>query len=235
MNFAHLQELQRFAEVGRMSAGLIHDMSGPLTAAILHLEQDELHSLSSVRNARRNIRILERYIEAARRQLRHQEDAGFFHIKKEVTNAKHILLPLGRQKGIGLQFKIYTGCVLRGDPLKFQRIITNLVINSLEAYDDSAKSSKPRIKITVGVCRGSLIIRVRDGGSGISPEQMPKLFEPFYTTKTPGGLGGTGIGLYNTKHYVENDFGGNITAVSSLSQGTEFKVSLPLKIHATKR
>ncbi len=219
-----LRELQRFAEVGRVSAGLIHDMSSPLTAAILHLEQDG----PSVRHARRSIRVLERYVEAARKQLRQQDCTTTFCVKREIHQVKHILQPLARSHQLNLRFSVPGGHKLFGDPVKFQRIIANLVTNAMDAYEDAGSATQPFIWVAVSVRQPWLVVRVRDWGKGIAATDLPRVFEPFYTAKEPRAMGGTGIGLFTVKQYVEDCFEGRIGVTSSVGRGTEFLVELPL-------
>lgn len=229
MSVERLRELQRFAEVGRLSAGLIHDMSSPLTAAILHLEQGEPNGLASIRHARRSIRVLERYIEAARRQLCQQNQATLFCVRSEIYQTKYILQPLARQQSIQLRFNVRTcGHKLFGDPVKLQRIITNLAANAMDAYRDKKGAGARSVKVSAYISQEHLAIRVRDHGKGIAPEQLPHLFEPFYTTKSPGRKSGLGIGLSTVRQYVKEDFGGIISVTSSVNGGTEFQVELPL-------
>lgn len=219
-----LRELQRFAEVGRVSASLIHDMSSPLTAALLHLERDG----SSVRHARRSIRVLERYIEAARQQLRQQDCMTTFCVKREIDQAKHILRPLARQRQINLRFSIPASHKLVGDPVRFQRVIANLVTNAMDAYAEAGPAGQSFVWVSVTERRPWLVVRVRDWGEGISPDHLPHIFEPFYTTKEPRTASGTGIGLSTVKQYVEDCFKGRISVTSRVGRGTEFLVELPL-------
>ncbi|HET7060124.1 MAG TPA: HAMP domain-containing sensor histidine kinase [Candidatus Saccharimonadales bacterium] len=229
INMERINELQRFAEVGRLSAGLIHDMSSPLTAAILHLEQEEQRGLPSIRHARRSIRVLERYIEAARQQIRQQDRTASFYIKRELNQVKQILQPLARRQGISLRFRVPANYQLVGDPIKFQRIISNLIVNALDSYQDTdTKNFAPLIQVIVSADSKWLDIRVKDWGKGITAGQLPCLFEPFYTTKQPRAISGTGIGLSTVKQCVEDDFGGTITLTSSATAGTEFRVTLRL-------
>lgn len=232
MSVERLRELQRFAEVGRVSASLIHDISGPLTAAILHLDQEErLGNLLSVRHARRSIRVMERYLEAARQQLCHESPSGSFYVKREIDQVKHILQPLARQQHIKLRFHNRTASrhKLMGDPVKFQRIIANLVTNALDAYPrHQTASGQPLVLVSVSSNGNWLVISVRDWGEGITPSQLPHIFKPFYSTKQKSRAGG-GIGLATVKRYVEEGFGGSIMAASPADGGTEFCVKLQSK------
>lgn len=224
-----LQELQRFAELGKVSASLIHDISSPLTAAILHLEQEERRDLHSIKHARRSIRILERYIEAARQQLRCESQTARFCVKYELDQVKRILKPLARRQYVRLCFNRHANYVLVGDPVKFQQILANLITNAIDAYQDypGNKAEALVVRVTVTADKQQLVIRVIDWGKGIATDQRPYIFEPFYTAKRPQATCGMGIGLATVKKYVEDDFGGSINVASSLGRGTEFSVRLP--------
>lgn len=228
MNVEHLRELQRFAEVGRVSAGLIHDLSSPLTAAILHLEQTDPQRQPSIQHARRSIKVLERYLEAARRQLSQQESATVFCVKQEFRQIRSILQPIGRRRGVCLRFDVFAGnCRLLGDPVKFQRIIINLVTNSMDAYSGFSTKTKPVVRTSLKIDGHDLVISVHDRGKGISGKQLPQLFRPFYTTKKLSAHTGNGIGLSTTRQYVEETFSGTIVARSDKKKGTELRITMP--------
>lgn len=222
-----LRELQRFAELGRVSAGLIHDISSPLTAAILHLEQEESRGVHSIRHARRSIRVLERYVEAARQQLRQESRNINFCVKEQLRQVRRVVLPTANKQHVRLYFEVNKKHRLIGDPIKFQQIMTNLIINSIDAYSGCrATTHEPTVRITVNACCKWLRIRVHDRGNGITTGQMPYLFEPFYSTKNPNATSGLGIGLSTVKHHVEKDFGGEISVSSTIDNGTEFNIKL---------
>jgi two-component system C4-dicarboxylate transport sensor histidine kinase DctB len=229
MSVERLHELQRFAEVGRASASLIHDISSPLTAAILHLEQEEHSGLSSIKHARRSIRVLERYLEAARQQLRQEDRVTSFRVKHEIDQVKRIMQPLACRQHVKLRFDLRSDCKLIGDPVKFQQIVSNLITNAMEAYrDPAALPVKPLVRVLVAADQQWLAIRIQDWGEGIEAKQLPLIFEPFYTTKPSSAASGSGIGLSTVKRYVEDDFVGRISVASSPNSGTEFSVKLRL-------
>jgi signal transduction histidine kinase len=216
-----LKELERFAEIGRISAGLLHEISSPLTAAILWLEQCGNHT-PYIRHARHSIRVLQKYVEAARQQIRRESNFRNFALQPELEQVKQLLAPLARRRGISLKFAQAHGCELYGDPVKFQQIVANLVRNAMDAYDTCSpgRSHKP-VRLAIRVRYDRLIIEVDDRGCGIPPGQLDKLFEPFYSTKMSSGTG-LGIGLSAVKHSIENDFHGSIMATSSAGRGTRF-------------
>lgn len=223
-----LRELQRLAELGRLSASLLHEISNPLTAAILHLEQFEDQRSSSIRHARRNIQLLQRYVDAARQQVRQESQPVHFNVRPQLDQVKRVLRPLAKRSDVKLRIEQGANYRLFGDPVKFQQIVTNLVVNAIDAYNSDLACSEDRtVSVRLGSHNQWLILQVNDRGRGITTKQLPKLFEPFYTTKHRHG-NGLGIGLTMVKRYVENDFSGSISMTSSLRKGTECYVKLRL-------
>lgn len=172
---------------------------------------------------------MERYIEAARRQLCQQDSISLFCIRHEIHQVKCILHPLAKRRQIQLKFNVRAErCKLLGDPIKFQRIIINLVTNAMDAYGPDPTTPNPAVKVMIKIDDQSLVILVRDKGVGINTKQLPYLFKPFYSSKQPDSTSGMGIGLSTVKQYAEEAFGGTITATSNNTSGTEFRVALPL-------
>lgn len=224
----NLQELHRYAELGRLSAHLLHEISNPLTAAMLHLEHPTHQQTLSIRRAKRNMLLLQRYIEAVRQQLRRESIVQRFSTKSQLEQVKRIITPLARSRGVKLHIDISNNYYLVGDPIKFQQIIANLVVNAVDAYQTKPDHAASKGVIVQMVQKSQwLIITVTDYGGGILPTNLPHIFKPFYTTKGSGG-NGLGIGLTAIKRYIETDFGGSISVRSTL-HGTSFEIRLYIK------
>lgn len=114
---------------------------------------------------------------------------------------------------------------LLGSPVRFSQVVTNLVENAVHA-------STPGGTITITLTPGSdaLELEVRDDGTGIAADVMPRIFEPLFTTKPFGQ--GTGLGLSIVHDVVTGDFGGTIRAESEGGRGATFTVRFP---HARER
>ena len=90
---------------------------------------------------------------------------------------------------------------------------------------EAADGFRPVLKVTTCDLGEEIEIRVRDNGTGISPELRDKLFQPFFTTKPTGE--GTGLGLSISYDIVTQQHGGTITVDSRLGEFTEFTIRLP--------
>lgn len=219
-------QLQRFAEFGRMSSGLVHEIINPLTAASLNLEQVASRS-EAVSQARESLKHIERYVDAASRQLRDSADQRWFAVEDEVAVVMRIFEYRLRKQRVGLEMAVDKEAKLFGDPIKFSQVLANLLANALDAYEGRDKGPKPRVVLQVKREGRQVSMLIQDWGVGIPPVRLKRIFEPFYTTKQSGR--GIGIGLALTKEIIEKEFGGSITVVSRKRLGTRFEVTLPIK------
>jgi len=223
LNDLRLIQLQRFAELGRLSATLIHEISNPLSAALINLEASNRTS-PAIQEARRNMQILRQYIDSARQQISMSSKPLCFALGPQLDQVKCLLDPVARSVKVKLEMESApVGCRLFGDPVKLQQIIANLIANAIQAYE--GKAGTVQVKSTIN--DNQLIIKVLDWGKGIKQDELPKIFEPFYTTKNETSHG-LGLGLSITKQYVTEDLGGELSVNSSVSKRTGFTITLPL-------
>ena len=220
------QELEHFAEFGRSNAALLHEISNPLTAATLNLEAFEGKNCTAIRQARSSLHQLDRYISAARKQLKTHGLIEEFDVNLELKMLLLIMVPLANRKQIAIEVRTKANLKLYGDAIKFSQIITNLIANAIDAYD---VISNPRLKrvITLNLRKSSekLYIKISDNGEGINSEIVNHIFDSFFTTKSTSERG-SGIGLMMVKRAVEKDFQGTVSVVSKLGVGTSFFVKL---------
>jgi two-component system, NtrC family, sensor kinase len=114
--------------------------------------------------------------------------------------------------------------IIRTDPYQLRQVLLNLVANAIHATGTNGI-------ITVGLKPDGdnmLVITVRDTGEGIAKENLKKIFDPFFSTKSPGQ--GTGLGLFVSNNIMRK-LGGAIEVESRLGQGTTFFVRLPRQMN----
>jgi CheY-like chemotaxis protein len=109
-----------------------------------------------------------------------------------------------------------------GDANQLIQVFLNLVTNAEQAIREIRDSG--RIQIRVGRNANQITVTVQDDGVGIRPEALPRIFDPFYTTKRPGG--GTGLGLSICMSIIR-EHGGNIEAETLPAGGSAFTIYLP--------
>ncbi|AMV33254.1 Sensor histidine kinase TmoS [Pirellula sp. SH-Sr6A] len=112
-------------------------------------------------------------------------------------------------------------------PSQIQRLLLNLLTNARQAIGENGTI---RIKLALDKKTNSVALTIRDSGCGIPPEQLPRIFEAFYTTKKgpdETGKGGTGLGLSVCREIVENHKG-RIRVESTVGKGTAFSIRIPV-------
>jgi signal transduction histidine kinase len=110
---------------------------------------------------------------------------------------------------------------------QIQRVLINLLTNARQAIGENGTI---KIRLTHDVETKQIVLMVRDTGQGIPSDKLPRIFEPFYSTKNgpdESGKGGTGLGLSACREIIE-EHQGKIRVESSLGKGTAFYIRLPV-------
>lgn len=242
-----MTQLYRFAEFGRLSSGLFHDLINPLTAVSLNIEKvknmEEVRAhVKSVEEKTGAVPIselseyvskaisaakkMEDMVSAVRKQLSRQETKSLFSVNEEIAQALEVLSYKAKKSCVAIRLFSREDLKTYGDAVKFNQVALNLIANAIDAY---LPAIAPPATITMSLSKegGMIIFEVKDRGIGISEENKPRLFDPFFTTKEEGY--GLGIGLSIVKRIVEKDFGGSIEVASREGEGSTFTVKFPQK------
>jgi len=223
---AQLIELQPFIDLGRIGTSLVHELTNPLTAALLCAGQlIEEHPSDMARETLASLHRLERYLLAARKQIKRESDLRLFSVGVELRQVVQMLQGRAWRAGVKLHVGRIPGVRLYGDAVKFDQILANVIANAIDAAGQAADVRKRIVEIVVVPHKHGAHITVTDHGPGIKLSDMSELFKPFYSSKT-SVRAGLGVGLALTKQYVENDFSGGIRVHSSARKGTSFRLRL---------
>lgn len=206
-----MSQLYRFAEFGRLSSGLFHDLINPLNALSLNMEKGYVDK--AIRAAKK----LEDLVASVRKQLTRQENKTLFSLNEEIEYVIDVLSHKAKKAHVEMIFKAQSDIKIFGDPIKFNQIALNLTANAID-------SGGKVITIRLAEEQSKIILQVEDQGMGIPEENLSKIFEPFFTTKDEGQ--GIGLGLSMTKRLVEKDFGGALNVSSKTGKGSTFSVTL---------
>ena len=218
-------ELQRFAEFGRLSANLLHEVASPLTAASLNLNQITQDDSYMIEQVQKNIQQIERYVISARKQIQRESSSDVMNVSSEIDQVISLVSPLAHSSAVKLNVQCPPSIELYGDAVKFSQLVANLVINAIDA--SRLKHSAKYVQINASIDGTQLTISVHDRGLGIKAADLTQIFEPFFSTKSAENRG-LGIGLALVKQFVEEDFRGTIAVKSNQEHGTTFTVTMPL-------
>ena len=232
--YEKMRQLYRFAEFGRLSSGLLHDLTNYLTALSLNLEKVKINRKKELSDVEKYLtqackvsNKMEDFVEAIQRQLQKQETKKMFLINKEITNVLQIFNYRMKKEQVELFFQPKNRIYTFSNPLKLNQVMTNTISNSFDSFHNFPSQTIRKIKIDLDIEDSNIVIKVEDNGCGISEENIKKIFDPFFTTKDPNH--GTGIGLSTTKEIIENYFGGKIEIESKINYGTKTTITIPVK------
>jgi signal transduction histidine kinase len=144
-----------------------------------------------------------------------------------IQSSLDVMAPRIREKKITIsrKFPKFPPHVIM-DYEKMEQVVINLLLNSIEAIQD-----KGEIKITVGRLKGDAVrVQIADNGGGISPEDLPFIFDPFFSKKSKG----TGLGLSNVKKILEAH-GGSIKTIPEIPHGVCMSFTVPYEGDPARR
>lgn len=226
--FQRLAQSEKLWAVGRLAAGVAHEINNPLSG-VLHCvealqknDRDEAKRKSyyglvadGVGRAQRVVRQLLEYSR------QHELEPSEVDLGLLVPRVLELLAPSFEQSRVRLAFEAQPDLpLIRADVHAIEQVVLNLVLNALDAMPNGGN-----LDVSVQRRGEFLVVRVEDTGSGIAPESLGRIFDPFFTTKS--GSGGSGLGLSVSLGIVERH-GGSIDVESEPGSGTAFEVRLPL-------
>jgi signal transduction histidine kinase/HAMP domain-containing protein len=220
-----MMRLDRLASLGKLSAGIAHEVRNPLTGISLLLDDlhdqaatgsDDRHmikkALSEIERVERLINALLNYSSPVRAEFRECD------LNRVVCDTVLLMRrPCERQK---VRLTLEEGAIppFRLDPEKIKQAMLNIVRNAQEALPGGGS-----ITVITALSEGLAVVSIADDGSGIAAEDLPLIFEPFFTRKGAG----TGLGLSITQRIVE-EHRGRIRVESAPGAGTCFTIELPV-------
>ncbi|MCL5411658.1 MAG: HAMP domain-containing histidine kinase [Patescibacteria group bacterium] len=234
MQMEKIAQLYRFAEFGRLTSGLFHGLANPLNLISLNLEQLSTKNKDEFTDARillnraiTGTKRMEQFIAAAKKQIQNQEVNRVFSIRNEVNDTLSMLEYKAKKCGVAIDFSSRSDVKIKGNPLRFNQLLTNLVLNAIDSYETINSRGKNKVEITFVKNSKEIELKVQDWGIGIPKENIKKIFDPFFTTKNFDR--GTGVGLSICQEIIQKSFNGNLSVVSQEGVGSTFIITIPIK------
>jgi two-component system sensor histidine kinase HydH len=222
-----IERSRRLASVGRLAAGVAHEIRNPLSSIkgfatyfkerYQDIPQDQQTATIMIQEVDRLNRVVSQLLEFARP----------VNIKPQPTNLNALIddsIKLienqAAQKDITIKTRISNQATeIMIDPDRLSQVLLNLYLNAIESM---VSGDELKIELSSNSEADGIDIKISDTGCGISPKDLTKIFDPYYTTKSSG----TGLGLAITHNIIEA-IGGQIKVSSTQDKGTVFTIQIP--------
>jgi signal transduction histidine kinase len=239
---------QRSEVLGRLAAGLVHDMASPLAAITANVERlrfaddvfrslhdrhkngdDRLEILAEMPDLSKDLELSTQYltqlVNGIREHWRPHSTDGEADPRAVVEFAKRLVVSRAREEKVNLKFDAPDVPKVRLAPSVLCQVVTNLLVNAIQAFN----SDSPKREVSLSLQRElqGVLITVSDTGKGIPPEVLQRLGKEQLTTKAVGQ--GTGLGLLMSRALVEGA-GGKLMLHSAAGSGTQARVWLPAAV-----
>jgi signal transduction histidine kinase len=228
-----LLKVQRLAVLGQVTGAVAHELHAPLIAIREALAALKEIATESGSDLEKPVARMERSIERCERM---SSDLLEYTSARELQPTSFgfdqwLGEVLARQRVSGpvkLSIELRAGnAVASFDPDRIRRVVIDLVENACQALSELPSYYERRVVVRTGIAPGMVVLTVADTGPGIAPENLERIFDPLFSTKSFG----TGLGLPIVKQIVDQH-GGTIRIDSELAHGTRVRISLPLSADA---
>lgn len=229
----HMLQQEKMAAIGTLSAGLMHEVNNPVNYCLMAMDV-AMENPAAKTNASLN-ECLADAKQGMRRVQQIVADLKIFAYRSKETSAEGNTFPFEKvvdsalrllsyeTKDIAITRELPADALVRGDEAAIVGVLVNLFDNAVLAMR-AANCAKPAIYLSAECAGDRLRVTVRDNGPGIAPENLARVFEPFFTTREIGQ--GLGLGL-SISYGVIEQHGGTLVAESELGKWTKMIFDLP--------
>lgn len=223
-----MSRAEHFATLGELATGLAHEIRNPLAgiAGVIEIVGRDLPPTSPARAVVKDVRLEITRISRTLTDLLETARPRRPEVRRSNLNTtvEHAVM-LARQQVLSRPIKIELQQApdlpeVEHDSDQIHQVLLNLLLNAVQAMEKTGT-----VNVEIGSRDGYANVVVRDTGRGISPQNLPNIFRPFYTTKGDG----TGLGL-SLAHRIVEDHHGRIEVNSVVGKGSRFEVLLPFKM-----
>lgn len=221
---------EKMAELGKISAGVVHELNAPLSVIIsasqMIMREEGVPEpvLEMISRISSEAQRLSQLTKGLLNFSSHDDTIGDTDLNLTIDFILNFLnFEAARRAVVVLKQFDFTLPSIRLDANILKQILLNIIMNALQAMEDGG--GKLLVE-TAAAGNDAVCFTIADNGPGIQAETINRIFDRYFTTKKPGE--GTGLGLFVTKNLIEN-MGGKIEVASRGGGGTTFTVTLPTR------
>lgn len=229
-----LRQQEKLAGIGLLAAGIAHEIRNPLAGIsgsvqmlfqTVENEEDKKLFQIIIKETNRLNNLISEFLDYAKPD--DLKNLKMFSLTKLVEDILELIKNGKAQElNVHIELQAQEDCQIQGDENKIKQAILNIIMNAVESMDRQERRELKvvlkKMESATGPLTGGVKLLVKDSGSGIKPEVLPRIFEPFLTTKNKG----TGLGLA-VSHKILTSHKCQIEVESLVGEGTEFKLSFP--------
>ena len=224
-----LVHAEKLAALGQMAAGISHEVSQPLAAIRSYADNAVvLHDRGRVGEVKQNLSSIAALTERISQFMQHlklfaRKASGKIEpvsLKRALEGSLALVMHRLRGEEIEVIQDLSKDFMVWGEQVRIEQVLVNLLQNAADAMKGSSHAS---IRISIRGEDDFIVLTVADNGVGISPENLPKLFSAFFTTKNEAK--GLGLGLYISRGIVE-ELGGALSVAADAPSGATFELRL---------
>ncbi len=228
-----LARMRRLATLGELTSTTTHEFNNVLMTILNYAQQGLRHKDEATRDkaldkiltaAKRASKITSTILAVARNRSGNFEPTN---LKKIVEDTLVLLERELTKYRIAVEMHLAEVPEVHAQGNQIQQVLLNLLINARQAMTSGGRVI---IRLEHDAASNMVDLVIRDTGCGIPTDKLPRIFEPFYTTKSgpdESGMGGTGLGLSSCRQIIEAHRG-HIRVLSTVGKGTEFTIKLPV-------
>lgn len=227
-----LLQQSRLAAVGEMINNIAHQWRQPLNVLGLLVQQIQLfYSIGqfsqefldeNVHKAMGLINLMSQTIDDFRNFFKPDKEKVEFTIQEVVAKTLTLVKESFKNQHILIEVRSSANPVVSGYPNEYSQALLNILLNARDALLDR-RTDNARVMVTIDREDGRSIVTIADNAGGIAGDIIGKIFEPYFSTKSPDK--GTGVGLFMSKIIIENNMHGRLTAHNN-ADGAEFRIEV---------
>lgn len=219
---------EKLASVGRLAAGIAHEINNPLMPIRMNLEmmqedienntpiteRDIEETLHSVNRISRIVERLQQFTRGRGEDVPEMEALNLSDVIESILSLSNTFI---RHSGVNIKTNLSPNAIIYGNRDQLEQVFLNITLNAQAAMEKGGD-------LTIEVARidDNCVIRISDTGHGIAEDKREKIFEPFFSTKETG----SGLGLF-ISHNIVHNHSGQIEVESEVGKGTTFIITLP--------